>query len=646
MARENSENRGGASGALISAAIVVTALYFGRDILLPFALAILVSFLLTPLVERLEKWRLGRIPSVLTVVGIAFLSVGGLAFILAHQVYDLAYELPNYKENILAKAEAFQGVGGGLFERVNKSLDEMRAKLSTKSAATPGETKSGEAKPSSVADAPTDAPADANPPPNLLGERAAGAAVPIPVEVVETLSAKEIAQGVLGPLLAPLSSAAMVVVFVVFMLLKREDLRNRLIHLVGGQRLNLTTQALDDAAGRVSRYLLMQALINTAYGLVICIGLSVIGLPNALLWGVLTAVLRFVPYIGPWIAALMPIAIALAVFDGWFQPLAVVALFVVNELLSNNVIEPWLYGSSTGISTMGILVSAVFWAWIWGPVGLVMATPLTVCLTVVGRYVPQLAIFHTLLSDHEVLPARSRYYQRLLALDPEEATEVAEEYLAASSLTELYDQVLVPALGLAELDQHHGALDDVKLRFVHQATREIVEDLGERDLIARTAAAAAGETPGSSVTPSAAHAAILCLPARDEADEIACLMLVQLLEQRGLTASAASTQSLSGEMIEQVDAESVPIVCISSLPPMAATHARYLAKRLRPKFPSLRLVVGLWQAEPIGSKAQERLDATGVDKLVTTLAQAAAELERMALITPAAVASPAPTNAA
>ena len=176
----------------------------------------------------------------------------------------------------------------------------------------------------------------------------------------------------------------MVIVFVIFMLLKREDLRNRLIHLIGGEQLNLTTQALDDAASRVSRYLLMQLIINSVYGLVICVGLALIGLPNALLWGALTAVLRFVPYVGPWIAALMPIAISLAVFDGWVQPGLILVLFIMNELVSNNVIEPWLYGSSTGISTIGILASAVFWAWIWGPVGLVMATPLTVCLTVVG----------------------------------------------------------------------------------------------------------------------------------------------------------------------------------------------------------------------------------------------------------------------
>ena len=303
---------------------------------------------------------------------------------------------------------------------------------------------------------------------------------PVPVEIVESLSVTEIAQGILGPLISPLASAAIVTVFVIFILLKREDLRNRFIHLIGGEQLNLTTQALDDAAGRVSRYLLMQLIINSAYGLVIYIGLALIGLPNALLWGALTAVLRFVPFVGPWIGALMPIAISLAVFDSWSEPTLVVGLFMANELITNNIIEPWLYGSSTGISTIGILAAAVFWGWIWGPVGLVMATPLTVCLTVVGRYVPQLAFLNTMLSDQDALPPQARFYQRLLAIDPEEATEVAEEYLATSSLAELYDTVLLPALSLAEQDRHQGALDEAKQQFVHQTTREIVEEFGER----------------------------------------------------------------------------------------------------------------------------------------------------------------------
>jgi predicted PurR-regulated permease PerM len=644
MARANSITEQCRSNALVSAAVVVGALYVGRDILLPFAISVLLSFLLAPLVERLEKWKFGRIPSVLTIVIVAFFSFAALAFVLAHQVYDLAYRLPDYKENIVAKAQAFQGDGTGVFGRVTKSVEEMRAMLSEPPGEEPVGAPRSPENPAKTSDRDESPMRETKSP--RLDEGEAPPKTPVPVEVVETLSAREIAQGVLGPLISPLASAAIVIVFLIFMLLKREDLRNRLIHLIGGEQLNLTTQALDDAAGRVSRYLLMQLIINSIYGLVICVGLVLIGLPNALLWGACTALLRFVPYVGPWIAALMPIAISLAVFDGWMQPALVLALFVVNELISNNFIEPWLYGSSTGISTIGILASAVFWTWIWGPLGLVMATPLTVCLTVVGRYVPQLAFLNTMLSDQETLPPQSRFYQRLLAMDPEEATEVAEDYLATSSLEELYDTVLLPALSLAELDRHHGDLDEEKQRFVLQTTREIVEDLAERLVKAESEGDGTATTQSFAADPVRERASVLCLPARDEADEIAGLMLVQLLEQRGVSARVVSTQSLSGEMIEQVAAESAAIVCVSALPPFAATHARYLCKRLRPKFPRLQLIVGLWQTGGIAKKTQNRLTAIGIDKLVTTLSEAAGDLERLSQNALVAQSSSAPVGAA
>src|SRR4029079_17820537 len=296
------------------------------------------------------------------------------------------------------------------------------------------------------------------------------------------------------------------------MLIQREDLRNRLIHLIGSPRLNVTTQALDDAAHRVSRYLLMQLIINGLFGLVLGIGLFFIGVPNSLLWGVLAGILRFVPFIGPWIAASIPVALSLAVFDGWTKPFLVLGLFVINELVSNNILEPWLYGASTGISSLGILVSAVFWTWLWGPVGLVMATPLTVCLMVVGRHVPQLAFVNKLLSTQEILPPQDRFYQRLLALDPEEAIEVAEDFLKDHSLEALYDSVLLPALSLAEQDRHHGDLEEPKERLIIDTLRELVDDLGAR---AQRAAIESSDTSSQpSVTPIQTNdLSVVCLPA-------------------------------------------------------------------------------------------------------------------------------------
>jgi predicted PurR-regulated permease PerM len=585
----------------------VATLYFAREVLLPLALAILLSFLLAPLVKRLEKWGARRIPAVLVVVGVAFVGLGTLSYVLAMQMYDLAYRLPEYKGNIIAKVEFVQGTGEGLFHSVSETLDEVRQKISHK---VPD-------KEAHIFAAPAPAGADADAPPAAENTPL----LPMPVEIVNGLSAQTVAQSVLGPIISPVGTAAMVVVFVVFMLIERENLRNRIIHLIGSRQLSVATQAFDDAASRVSRYLLMQLIVNSAFGFVVAVGLFFIGVPNPLVWGILATVLRFLPYIGPWIAAAIPIILASAVFQGWTRPLLVLALFIGNELIANNLLEPWLYGASTGISTMGILVSAVFWTWLWGPVGLVMATPLTVCLAVMGRYVPHLSFLHTLLSDEEVLSPDARFYQRLLALDPEEAMDIAEEYLHDHDLESLYDKVLLPALSLAEQDRLQGDLDESRQRFILTTIHELVDELGAKATLA--AGEAASDRPADPArSPLAPQVSLVCLPARDEADEIAGVMLGQLLEAQGIHLVLVSVQSLAGEMLAQVSEEAPSVVCVSALPPLAATHARYLCKRLRPKFPQLKIVVGLWQTSGSTKKAQARLAKIGIDRFVTTLAEA------------------------
>ncbi|MCE9606994.1 MAG: AI-2E family transporter [Planctomycetia bacterium] len=614
--------------SLIGGVTVIAILYFGREVLLPFALAVLLSFLLAPAVERLERWKLGRIPSVLIMVTALFLGLGVLSYVAVQQLYDLAKRLPDYKENIAHKVELVRSNGDGALSSISNIFNDIRSGVIKNAAPASSQNTSGqplkstafdnddangnqESKPRSRIGSPSDPVEDVA---QMSGNGKTQEPVPVPVEVVNPISAREVATGFLGPLLSPLGNAAIVIVFVIFILLEREDLRNRLIRLVGSRQLNLTTQALDDAAFRVSRYLQMQLLINASYGIVIALGLFFIGLPNAVLWGVMTAVLRFVPYVGPWIAATIPLLLSLAVFDDWTRPILVLALFLFNELISNNVMEPWLYGASTGISTIGILVSAVFWTWIWGPVGLVMATPLTVCFTVLGKYVPQMAFLNTLLSDHQVLPAHSRFYQRLLAQDPEEAIEVAEEFLKTGTLEALYDSVILPALSLAEQDRHRGELDDAKQQFICQTVRELVDDLGSR------AKQLATDSSESHALPNPApEISVLCLPARDEADEIAALMFAQLMQAKGIGVEVASTRTLASEMLTRVAENPAGVVCVSALPPFAATHARYLCKRLRPKFPKLKIVVGLWTTAGSGKKAQERLTETGIDRFVTTL---------------------------
>lgn len=600
--------------SFLSGVAIIAALYLARDILLPFALSILLSFLLSPLVELLEKFRVGRITSVLIVVASSFCGIGLLSFVLLQQIYDLAHKLPEYKTNIINKADAFQTRQDGVVEKVLETIQSVREGLARK-ARTPEQPAAERPKSKQTAGR------------DETKEPAASVDPPIPVEIIDKLTAQEVATNIVGPVVGPLGTAAMVLIFLIFMLIEREDLRNRLIHLIGPGQLNLTTQALDDAASRVSRYLLMQLIINTVYGIVIAIGLALIGLPNALLWGALTAVLRFVPYVGPWIAAVIPIAVSLAVFDGWTKPLLIFALFMGNELISNNIMEPWLYGSSTGISTIGILVSAVFWTWLWGPIGLVMATPLTVCLTVVGRYVPQLAFLNTLLTDQQVLLPETRFYQRLLAEDPEESIDIAEEYLTeGKTLEELYEEVLLPALCLAQQDHRRGELDDSKMHFVNQTVRELVEDLGEKAAVKKSAEAASVKSPD---TLPEEKMLVLCLPARDETDQVAGTMLVQLLEARGCSARVLSPTALAGEMLEQVTDFAADGVCVSAVPPFASSTARYLAKRLRQTFPKLRIVAGLWQKDSLASRAEERLAASGIDRMEHTLVAAADELIRL-----------------
>jgi AI-2E family transporter len=416
-------------------------------------------------------------------------------------------------------------------------------------------------------------------------------------------------------------------VLTIFMLAGREDLRNRLIGLVGRGHLNMMTQALDDAGSRVSRYLQLQLLVNTAYGVVIGLGLYVIGVPNALLWGTLAALLRFLPYIGSPLAAILPILLSLAIFATWTKPLYTVVLYLAVELLVANVLEPLLYGAHTGISSFAILFAAIFWALIWGPIGLLLSTPLTVCLVVLGRHVPSLGFLNIMLGDQPVLPPEAHYYQRLLASDQTEAKQVLEEYLKANSLEELYDAVLIPALALAEQDRHHNDLEAITEKFICQSTKEFLEDLAEK--FKDEEAAAAADTPQDSealtVSPRVANhsreaACVVCLPARDEADEIVGIMLAQLLVRAGYQSQAIPIGA-TPEMLAQLKESRPDIVCISALPPFALLHARELYRKIRAQMPNVKIIIGMWKFAGDPIKAATRLHIGGNDKLALTLAQ-------------------------
>jgi predicted PurR-regulated permease PerM len=582
--------------------VVVGALYLGSEILIPLALAILLSFTLAPIVIRLRRWGLGRIPSVVAVVLLLFIGLAGLGSVIATQLADLATNLPTYEWNLRSKIRELRIAvpSGGVVERTSNMLRDLRQELQAVTnppdEGAEGEaTQSGEVKP----------------------------ARPVLVQVQSPQpSALETLREVGGPLIAPVATAGLVVVLVIFMLVQREDLRDRVLRLVGGREVARATEAMDDAAKRISRYLLMQLIINVLYGIPVGIGLYVIGVPNPILWGCLATVLRFIPYLGPVLGALCPIALSFAVAPGWTLPLLTVALFVILELFSNNVLEPWLYGSSTGLSPVAVLVAAVFWTMLWGPIGLLMSTPLTVCLVVLGRHVPQLGFFDVLLGDEPALSPEVKFYQRLLARDPEEATELAEEYLEDGSLDKLYDSVILPALAHAEQDRLRGSLDRATVEEIAEDTIGVIDELEEeQDLLSDQAA---DETAADAPKPIS----VLCIGARNGLDEAAAAMLAHLLSRRGAGAKTMPRAAISGRNLASLERQGIALVCLSYVNPGATQHAQRTIRRLRQHFgKGVRVMLCMWTAAPSADTPQELLQATGADLVVTSLRQALRQIE-------------------
>jgi len=600
------------------AAFVISALYFARDILIPLALAALLTFLLSPLVTRIERW-VGRIAAVLVVVVLIFTVLGAAGWMLSRQVVDLARKLPEYKDNIVMKMHAFDAPKDGAFTKFSETVEELKKELPG-GTAPPAPTVTQDAgKPETAVSSPPNPPSPA-----------------IAVKVVETANANplDLLQSMVAPLLGPLGTAALVLLLLIFMLFQREDLRSRMIRLIGQGRISATTRAMDDAASRVSRYLLMQLVVNVTYGIPVAVGLYFIGVPNAVLWGAFAVVLRFIPYIGPWIAAAFPITVALAASPGWVAPLLTIGLFIVLEILSNNVMEPWLYGSSTGISAIALIIAAVFWTWLWGSVGLVLATPLTVCLVVMGRHVPRLQFLSVLLSDEEALTPAEDCYHRLLTPGEHDEMELVESYLKANSLTALYDAVFIPVLISAETDARSESLDQEQLSNIEQSIRDIIEDLGTRPAVpSKEAVEKAGSAADEAAPPPPAVAPdcrVYCLPARADRDELAGAMLVQLLRQVGFGAQNAPAKLVAGELLGLVEKADVDVICISVVPPSTVIHARYLCLKLRALLPKQKIVIGLWGATEDLTEATKRLRDSGADEVVSTLADALAQVAKLA----------------
>ena len=591
--------------AVVVAVVAIATLYFARIVLIPFALALLFTFILTPVVKLLERIHFGRIPSALLVVLLAVGACGGVGWTVAKQFSEVVNQLPDYRANIKTKLTSLHWSSHHELDNASQTMTEIGKDLAA---------------------APTAARAGDSGLTHRTLIRPTPEPKPVPVEVVKSPELPlESMQNVLGLL----ASALIVLVFTIFMLIRREDLRNRLISLAGDGNLQVVTQTLDDASARVSRYLLLQFVVNTCYGIFIGVCLHFIGLPGALLWGVIVGTLRFLPYIGPPLGGIMPLLLSLAVFDGWTRPLIVLGLFVFTELIVSNLVEPLLYGIHTGISSLAILVAAIFWTAIWGPIGLVLSTPLTVCLLVVGRHVPRLRFLQILLGDEPALTPDSRFYQRLLAMDHREARQVLEKCLEGKTLEELYDSVLIPALSLAEQDRHENRLEDANQKFICQSTRELIDEFWEPRSQERATAVDEGEAGGASRIAAwrdRQSQKIVCVPARDEADEIVAIMLAQVLETAGHRAQSIPLGTAS-EMLAHVEEEKPDVVCISALPPFAIPHVRSLYAKLRAQDEKLRIVVGLWNFSDDPLKVNRRLGLAEGARAFTTLAEIRQELE-------------------
>jgi predicted PurR-regulated permease PerM/methylmalonyl-CoA mutase cobalamin-binding subunit len=606
---------------LLLLAFVVAALYFGRSVFVPIALATLITFLLSRLVTRLERW-IGRIAAVLVTVIAMFTIFAGASWIIARQIIDLADKLPDYQANIVTKIRSLKLPAGGPLARLSSSVHVLQSELAAPGPAPSTDRARGD---SSTRTAPP-------------------VASPIPVKVIEGRSAiPQLMQETLSAILSPLGTAALVLLLVIFMLLKREDLRGRLIRLVGQGRISTTTRAMEDAGRRVSRYLSTQFLVNTCYGVCVAVGLQFIGVPNAVLWGVLAGVLRFIPYVGPWVGALLPVLLSFAISSSWFTPLITIALFIVLEAIVSNFVEPWLYGAHTGVSPIALIISAVFWTWLWGPVGLVLSTPLTVCLAVIGRHVPRLEFLGTLLSEDQALAPHEEFYHRLLSFSMDSAEEFATKYVETESLTALYDKVLIPAIAAVEIDAHSGSLTAEQRTSALQRIHEIIDDFSgweasHSDKDEQKNGDLIGVAPpiGSRV---------LCLPASAYRDELAGEMLAQLLRNQGFEAENLPARLKDEEMIDRTVEIRPECICVSVLPPTSIAEARHLSAAIHERLGSVTILVGAWSARFDAEKLRERLRATHVSDVAVSLADAVQRVCKMsAAITDAMLPAPTPPN--
>ena len=558
---------------VISGIAIVAGLYFGKDLLVPFALALLLSFLLSTPVSLLQRIGFNKVAAVSVVLAAAMAIALGFAWLGVQELAGIVTSLPQYRANMIRKLESVRNPAGSGLAKLFKSIDAMKSV--TESAPKPGQ-------------------------------------APVPVHVVGGQDSIPYVGSLGGALFSALLSGFAAVVLTLFLLLNREHLRNRVLRLTGQGRLLAMTTALDDATQRVSRYLLTQSLVNSTFGTLWGLGLHFIGVPYAAFWGVAGAMLRFIPYVGTFLAGACPVILASIVLTGWRLPLIAFGTYVLLEGTISSLVEPWLYATRTGISSLAILLSAAFWTLLWGPIGLILSTPLTVCLAVIGRHIPALEFLYVLLGDEPVLSEDVRFYQRLLAQDEEEAAQVLEQCLKQLSLAEVFDTVIIPALGLAERDRHAGSLEQSRAEYIFATTRELIHELSDG---------------ASDPQPEHSLGTVACVPARDEADATVNLMLITTLRARGFDAFPL-------DPLENLGSRPVDFIVISALPPLALMPARSLCRKFRKSHPNIKILLAIWTSETPSEDIQKRVATSCIDSVAISLKEVLARVQSTSQVAP------------
>lgn len=618
--------------------VVVAALYFGREVLVPITLAVLLTFVLAPLVNGLRRLHLPRVPATILAVLLAFGVILAIIGALGTQLAQLGQDLPRYQATIHAKVNTVRdltvGRLGGVLRDVGKEFQGGDRPAAGQPSAAPASPQSSEPKPT-------------------------------PVEIREpTPTPLDLAERLLSPIVGPLTTAGIIVIVTIFILMQREDLRDRLIRLFGSSDLHRTTIAMDDAARRLSKYFLTQLALNTSFGIMVGIGLFVIGVPSPALWAIAAALMRFVPYIGALLSAIMPIALAAAVDPGWSMVVWTAALFIVGDLIFGQVLEPLVYGHSTGLSPVAVVIAAIFWTWLWGSVGLLLSTPLTLCAVVLGRHIKRLEFLDVLLGDRPALTPVESYYQRMLAGDADEVSAYAEVLLKDRSLSSYYDEVALKGLQLAAADEARGVLTATQVTRITEAVEDLVTDLDDYDdvepegqtaddgpavLPARERTLRRKPAVEGQVEPAEIAGTVLCLAGRGALDGCAAQILAQLLRKHGLVARIVPHAATSRASLPSLEIGPVIAVCVCDLDLNGTpSHLRYLLRRLRQRWPEALLLAGFWPDDDlVPLPGEEGRHSLGADAIVASLRDAvAACLEAVLAGQDAAAAHPRATAGA